>query len=65
MNTKLDFGKFKGKTIKELFDMDKENYIYWMYHKTDYVLSEKVINCLNVIDFENNDLRREISIGNN
>lgn len=31
MKTVLDFGKHKGKTIKELFDADQDSYLMWMY----------------------------------
>ena len=31
METILDFGKHKGKSIKQLFDEDEESYIMWMF----------------------------------
>lgn len=35
METVLDFGKHKGKTIKQLFDEDEESYIMWMFENID------------------------------
>lgn len=35
METVLDFGKRKGKTIKQLFDEDEELYVMWMFENID------------------------------
>lgn len=35
METVLDFGKHKGKTIKQLFDEDEELYVMWMFENID------------------------------
>ena len=35
MKTVLDFGKHKGKTIKQLFDEDEEFYVMWMFENID------------------------------
>lgn len=52
-NYKLTFGKYNGKTLKEIFDKDI-NYIQWLEEKGD----NQVKNCLRIIA-ENNKIEAE------
>lgn len=54
MDTVLNFGKHKGKIIKQLFNENEENYIFWLYYKNICEFSENVKNELNFIENENN-----------
>ena len=47
-NYKLPFGKYKGKTLKEIFNMDL-SYIQWLEDKGD----DQVKECLRIIDRNN------------
>lgn len=42
METVLDFGKHKGKTIKELFDADEDSYLMWIYENFDADFSKDI-----------------------
>lgn len=65
MDTELDFGKHRGKTIKELFDLEENNYVNWLHHKSSYVLSDRIVCELRLINFENEDIKRSFTLGNN
>lgn len=52
-NYKLTFGKYSGKTLKEIFDIDL-SYIQWLETKGD----DQIKNCLRIIE-ENNKMEQE------
>lgn len=43
--TVLDFGKYRGKTVKDVLRFDPQ-YIYWLSRETDYILSDKIESML-------------------
>jgi hypothetical protein len=42
MQTVLEFGKHKGKSIQRLFDEDEESYIMWMFKNIDGKWSSEI-----------------------
>ena len=42
MQTVLDFGKHKGKSIQQLFDADEESYVMWMFENIDGKWSSEI-----------------------
>lgn len=60
MNSVLDFGKYKGKTIEQLLKEDKENYLWWMYN-SGFKLNKDIINEIEIREFENEDLRKNFN----
>ena len=59
MNSILEFGKHKGKTIKQLFDEDEENYVKWLVENVKGNYSPTIIDEISLRDFENEELCRE------
>lgn len=63
MQTVLDFGKHKGKSIQQLFDEDEESYIMWMFENIDGKWSCEIERELEWRQAESEDLKREFSWG--
>ena len=63
MNTVLDFGKHKGKSIKELFDADEESYIMWMFENIDGNWSSEIERELECRQAESNQIGRDFMWG--
>ena len=63
MNTVLDFGKHKGKSIKELFDADEESYIMWMFEAIDGNWSGEIERELEWRQAESNQIGRDFMWG--
>ena len=43
LKDKLTFGKHKGKTIKEILDIDPQ-YLVWLHQETEHKLQSKIYN---------------------
>ena len=65
MNTVLNFGKHKGKTIKQLFDADEDIYIMWMFENIEGDWSGEIEKELEWRQAESEDLKRMYIWGNN
>jgi len=63
METKLNFGKYKGTTIKELFDLDKDSYLLWIYENFDANFSKEIVDELEWRLAENEDIARSFMWG--
>lgn len=63
METILDFGKHKNKTIKELFDADENSYLMWIYDTFDADFSKEIEQELECRMGESSDLSRSIIWG--
>lgn len=63
MQTVLDFGKHKGKSIQQLFDDDEESYVMWMFENIDGKWSSEIERELEWRQAESEDLKREFSWG--
>lgn len=63
METILDFGKHKGKTIKELFDADEDSYLMWVYENFDADFSKDIEQELEWRLAESNDIARSFMWG--
>ena len=63
METVLDFGKHKGKTIKQLFDEDEESYIMWMFENIDGKWSSKIEGELECRQAESDQIGRDFMWG--
>ena len=63
MKTVLDFGKHKGKTIKELFDADEDSYLMWVYENFDADFSKEIEQELEWRLAESNDIARSFMWG--
>ncbi len=63
MCTVLDFGKHKGKTIKQLFDADEESYVMWMYENIDGNWSSEIERELEWRQAESNQIGRDFMWG--
>lgn len=57
--TILDFGKHKGKSIKQLFDEDEESYIMWMFENIDGNWSTEIEQELEWRQAESDQLGRD------
>ena len=63
MGTTLDFGKYKGKTIKQLFDEDEDSYLMWVYENFDANFSKDIEKELEWRIAESNDISRSFMRG--
>ena len=63
MDTVLDFGKHKGKTIKQLFDGDEESYVMWMFENIDGNWSGEIERELEWRQAESNQIGRDFMWG--
>jgi hypothetical protein len=63
MDTVLDFGKHKGKSIKELFDADEESYVMWMFENIEGNWAGEIERELEWRQAESNQIGREIMWG--
>lgn len=63
MQTVLEFGKHKGKSIQQLFDEDEEPYVMWMFENIDGKWSSEIERELEWRQAESEDLKREFSWG--
>ena len=63
MDTVLDFGKHKGKSIKELFDADEESYVMWMFENIDGNWSGEIERELEWRQAESNQIGRDFMWG--
>lgn len=63
MDTVLDFGKHKGKSIKELFNADEESYIMWMFENIDGNWSGEIERELEWRQAESNQIGRDFMWG--
>jgi len=63
METILDFGKHKGKTIKQLFDEDEDNYLMWVYGNFEADFSKDIEQELECRLAESNDIARSFMWG--
>lgn len=59
MQTVLDFGKHKGKSIQQLFDEDEESYVMWMFENIDGKWSSEIERELEWRQAESENLKRE------
>lgn len=63
METVLDFGKHKGKTIKQLFDEDEELYVMWMFENIDVKWSSEIERELEWRQAESDQIGRDFMWG--
>jgi len=63
METKLNFGKYKGTTVKELFDLDKDSYLLWIYENFNATFSKEIEEELEWRLAENDDIARSFIWG--
>ena len=63
MSTVLDFGKHKGKTIKQLFDMYEDTYLMWIYENFDAAFSKDIEQELEWRLAESKDIARSYMWG--
>lgn len=63
MQTVLEFGKHKGKSIQQLFDEDEESYIMWMFENIDGKWSSEIERELEWRQAESNQIGRDFMWG--
>jgi hypothetical protein len=63
IQTVLDFGKHKGKSIQQLFDEDEESYVMWMFENIDGKWSSEIERELEWRQAESEELKREFTWG--
>ena len=63
MDTVLDFGKHRGKTIKQLFDADEDSYVMWLFENIDGNWSSEIERELEWRQAESNQIGREFMWG--
>lgn len=63
MQTVLEFGKYKGKSIQQLFDEDEESYVMWMFENIDGKWSSEIERELEWRQAESNQIGRDFMWG--
>jgi len=63
MDTVIDFGKHKGKSIKQLFDEDEESYVMWMFENIEGNWSGEIERELEWRQAESNQIGRDFMWG--
>jgi hypothetical protein len=63
MDTVLDFGKHRGKTIKQLFDADEDSYVMWLFENIDGNWSSEIERELECRQAESNQIGRNFMWG--